>query len=159
MRKKLSNWKANNLSLAGRITLAQSCLSSIPSYLMQTATLPLAICEEAESICRKFVWGSSDSRRRCHLISWEKICQPKDQWGLGFRNLKILNKAYMSILAWQLINNPERLWVQITKIKYKCGPIGMPTVTNKPNASNTWRSIVNSWQDVAINTPSDSWTY
>lgn len=125
MRKKLSSWKSNSLSLAGRVTLAQSCLSCIPNHLMQTVSLPSFVCEAAESICRNFVWGSSDSNRKFHMISWEKICQPKEQGGLGFRNLKVLNKAYMTKLAWQLINNPYKLWVRIMKFKYNCGAFGL----------------------------------
>jgi len=36
MRKKLTGWKENSLSFAGRITLAQSSLANIPGYVMQT---------------------------------------------------------------------------------------------------------------------------
>lgn len=57
----------------------------------------------------------------------------------------------MTKLAWQLMNNPEKLWVQIMKTKYNCGPQGMPTVAIKPNASNAWRPIVNSWDEVVKN--------
>lgn len=98
------------------------------------------------------VWGSSEASRKCHLISWEKICQPKDQGGIGFRNLKVLNKAYMTKLAWQMINNPEKLRVQIMKTKYNCGPSGMPMAINKPTASNAWRAIVSSWDTLVNNT-------
>lgn len=69
MRRKLASWKANSLSLAGRITLAQSCLSGMPNYIMQTTALPVSVCEAVESICRNFIWGSSDSSRKRHLIS------------------------------------------------------------------------------------------
>ncbi|CAN1122260.1 hypothetical protein LINPERHAP2_LOCUS1265 [Linum perenne] len=44
MDKKLSSWKAKSLSLAGRVTLAQSVLSAIPAYAMQTSLLPNTTC-------------------------------------------------------------------------------------------------------------------
>lgn len=70
VRSKLSGWKTKHLSLAGRITLAQSCIMGIPNYVMQYSTLiPTAICDELEHLCRDFIWGSFAEARKCHLIS------------------------------------------------------------------------------------------
>jgi hypothetical protein len=45
---KLSGWKGSStLSFAGKITLAQSSLSNIPAYVMQTASIPASACEKA----------------------------------------------------------------------------------------------------------------
>lgn len=44
MRAKLSGWKAKNLSMAGRITLAQSTLANIPGYVAQSTLLPASVC-------------------------------------------------------------------------------------------------------------------
>ncbi|CAN1850105.1 Putative ribonuclease H protein At1g65750, partial [Linum perenne] len=43
IRQKLNGWKCNSPSLAGRVTLALSVLNSIPSYVMQTAVLPIHV--------------------------------------------------------------------------------------------------------------------
>lgn len=99
MRRKLSGWKASKLSFAGRVTLAQSSLANIPGYVVQSTPIPASVCEEAERICRDFIWGSTAERRKCHLIAWEQICCPKSQEGLWFRNLRTLNNAYMMKLA------------------------------------------------------------
>lgn len=88
MGKKLSVWKANSLSFAGRVTLAQSSLASMHGYVMQSSVIPLSVCDEAEKLCRNFIWGSKTDKRRCHLVSWEKICQPKEDGGLGLRNMR-----------------------------------------------------------------------
>lgn len=45
---KFQSWEAKNLSLAGRITLAQSVLLSIPSYFMQFMMIPRKTCDEIE---------------------------------------------------------------------------------------------------------------
>lgn len=123
MRKKLSGWKATSLSFAGRITLAQSSLANIPGYVLQSAPIPGAVCDEAEKLCPDFIWGSTASHRRCHLVAWDKICKPKEEGGHGFRNLQLLNKAHMMKLAWELITQPGKLWVKIAKAKYGCGPV------------------------------------
>lgn len=46
--RRLSGWKSKYLSLAGRITLVKSTLSSIATYSMQTAKLPRHICDEID---------------------------------------------------------------------------------------------------------------
>jgi mannosylglycoprotein endo-beta-mannosidase len=148
MRKKLSSWKSNNLSFAGRVTLAQSSLSCIAGYVMQTTNIPASICEEAEKICRDFIWGSTNQHRKCHLVSWEKICRPKEEGGLGFRNLRILNQAYIHKLAWQMVADPNKLWVQVMRAKYKCGFLSTPNITTRSNSSNVWKAIVKAWEQV-----------
>lgn len=50
VRGKLSTWKANCLSTAGRVTLAKSVLSAVPLYPMQVASLPRSICLEVERL-------------------------------------------------------------------------------------------------------------
>lgn len=103
-RTKLSGWKANSLSQAGRITLAQSCIMSVPSYGMQTAKLPASICDEVERLCRDFIRGSTPEARKHHLVSWEMICAPKEEGGLGFRSLRLVNKSYLMKLGWGLLH-------------------------------------------------------
>jgi len=59
---KLTRWKQQCLSLAGRITLSKAVISSIPYYHMQYAKIPKTICDEIEKIQRGFLWGDSDQR-------------------------------------------------------------------------------------------------
>lgn len=92
---------------------------------MQFTPIPASICEEAESVCRNFIWGSTADHRKCHLVSWSKICLPKDAGGLGFRDLRTLNKSYMMKLAWSLVSEHEKVWVRIMKAKYSCGVLSM----------------------------------
>ena len=45
---KLAGWRAKTLSMAGRATLVQSALSSVPYYTMQTTRLPRSTCDELD---------------------------------------------------------------------------------------------------------------
>lgn len=45
---RLSGWKAKALSLASHITLIQSVLAALPTYVMQTTSLPKQICGELD---------------------------------------------------------------------------------------------------------------
>ncbi|CAL1356334.1 unnamed protein product [Linum trigynum] len=142
---RLAGWKADNLSLAGRVTLAVSVLNAIPSYAMQTAVLPAGICDQIDQKIRAFIWGSQQGRRRIHLINWETICLPKDQGGLGLRSARELNAAYHMKLAWTMLTNPDELWVQVLKEKYlKTGPSGVQ-VRRQSGGSSLWRGLRRIW--------------
>lgn len=104
VKKRLSSWKAESLSLAGRVTLTQSVSSSIPVYTMQSAMLPVSICDEIDKANSAFIWGDSESGRKPHLVSWQQVVQPKECGGLGIRQMRAVNKAFMVKLGWGLIN-------------------------------------------------------
>lgn len=74
---KLAGWKSKVLSLAGRATLIQSSLSSIPYYTMQTAKLPRTTCDDIERLSRRFLWGSSESQQKVHLVAWDQVTKDK----------------------------------------------------------------------------------
>ncbi|CAN1120776.1 LINE-1 retrotransposable element ORF2 protein [Linum perenne] len=118
MNSRLAGWKAANLSLAGRVTLASSVLNSIPSYIMQTAFLPFSLCDKIDRIIRNFIWGSEGGTRKVHNVNWETVCKPKKLGGLGLRSAKDLNKAFLMKLVWNLISKPNELWAKVLISKY-----------------------------------------
>jgi hypothetical protein len=65
---KLMHWKANQLSFAGRVTLAKSVLEAIPIYPMMTNIIPKACIDEIHRIQRSFIWGDTDQARRYHVV-------------------------------------------------------------------------------------------
>jgi hypothetical protein len=42
--------------------------------------------------------------KKYHLVSWEHVCRPNDQGGLGILNLKIMNIALLAKWVWKLFN-------------------------------------------------------
>lgn len=85
------------------------------------------------------------------LVSWKQICLPKEEEGLGFKSLRVSNKAYIWKLAWQQIANPEKLWVQVMRAKYNCGPYSLPQVNSRSICSSIWRAISGVWPAVVEN--------
>ncbi|EEF31952.1 conserved hypothetical protein [Ricinus communis] len=90
VKQRLSGWKASNLSLGGRITLANSVLEALPIYPMLTS---------------KF----SSQNAPCRLGAY--ICLPKKEGSLGLRQDKAINQAFLMKLGWMLISKKEDLWV------------------------------------------------
>ncbi|XP_019150780.1 PREDICTED: uncharacterized protein LOC109147628 [Ipomoea nil] len=141
MRRKLANWKASALSMAGRKTLVQASLASIPTYTMQSMALPVSTCKLIDKVCRNFLWGHTDDTRKIHTVSWDDICKPKLHGGLGLRKAQDFNMAFLTKMAGHVLTHPDKLWVKIMKEKYvKNGNFFSTPVT--ANSSWGWRSIM-----------------
>ncbi|PON88131.1 hypothetical protein TorRG33x02_161570 [Trema orientale] len=86
---------------------------------MATFRLPLSLCEELDSLARKFWWiGSLDKRYYLCLIAWDSICQPKARGGLGIRRFKDINAAFLAKLGWMMASDSSRFWISILKARY-----------------------------------------
>lgn len=79
LQSRLQGWKAKCLSLAGRVTLIKVVTLAIPSYVMQTASIPKGVCHQLDKYQWQFLWGSTDEKRRIHKVRCEKVCKPKIQ--------------------------------------------------------------------------------
>ena len=153
---KLAGWKSRFLSLAGRITLTKSVLTSIPVHTMSTISLPISTLNQLDKIARGFIWGSSEGNRKQHLVSWDVICKPKREGGLGIRLAKEMNIALLAKLGWRLLNTEDALWVKILRKKFKVGELYDPTwLIGQGTWSPTWRSIAVGIRDVIV--PGTRW--
>ena len=103
------------------------------------------MCSRIDRICRQFIWGSSEYKKRVHLVSWDKVCKPKEQGGLGFRKEREINIVWMTKLAWGIVNKPEALWVRVMRNKYRCGEETIPNIRRRSKASNAWKGIASVW--------------
>ncbi|CAN1161707.1 Putative ribonuclease H protein At1g65750 [Linum perenne] len=142
---RLAGWKAENLSLAGRVTLAMLVLNSIPCYIMQTAFLPVSLCDKIDRRIRGFIWGSKDGARKIHNVNWETVCRPKSLGGLGLRSARDLNKAFLMKLVWNLMSQPDELWVRVLLSKYMVKTANGYMLARKKGFSNAWRGMMRVW--------------
>ncbi|KAI5441516.1 hypothetical protein KIW84_010842 [Lathyrus oleraceus] len=55
-----------------------------------------------------------------HPVKCNTITRPKEEKGLGLRNLDIMNKAYLSKLGWKLYSGGEDLWCRAPKVEENC---------------------------------------
>lgn len=115
---------------------------------MQTSKLPASVCDEVERLCRDFIWGSTPDARKNHLISWDKICSPKENGGLGFWTLRMVNAAYLMKFGWGILTNKDALWVMVLHFKYGCGNLTVPVMECGSRVSHLWRGIFQHWPKV-----------
>lgn len=85
--KKLKGWKEKLLSQAGCEILIKAVLLAIPTYTMSCFKLPKGLIKDFEILIKKFWWGYRGDQKKIHWVSWEKICQPKSEGGMGFKEL------------------------------------------------------------------------
>ena len=93
---KLAGWKAKLISTAGKEVLIKAVIQAVPTYTMSCFKLPKALCDELTSMVSQFWWGQKKEERKMPWLSWEKICLPKEQGGMGFRDLKTFNLALLA---------------------------------------------------------------
>ena len=99
---RLAGWKVNLLSFARRLILTQVVTTTIPNYAMQCVALPTKILNSVDRLSHNFLWGSTESKKKIHLVNWKKIAKPKCDGGLGIQAAKAKNIANLAKLNWRL---------------------------------------------------------
>ena len=117
---KLDTWKANYLSLGGRLTLVNSVLIAIPTYYLSVLHFPAKVEKELDKIRHRFLWKSHSGPSRGHcLAKWNTICRDKNQDGWGIINLRNFSSAMKCKLLWQLFANILHLkWPALVRSRY-----------------------------------------
>jgi hypothetical protein len=114
---------------------------AIPVYAMSVFLIPKLVCKGMMDAIAKFWWGDDENSNKIHWYAWWKLCYPKNDGGMGFRDFHSFNLALLAKQVWRLINDPESLCAQVLRAKYfpqgdilKAGP--------KAGSSFTWQSIL-----------------
>ena len=71
--------------------------------------LPKGHVTDLESMIHKFWWGYSGEHRKTHWVKWERLCEAKEEGGIGFKEIENFNDALLAKQVWRLINNNDFL--------------------------------------------------
>lgn len=115
--RKLQGWEEKLLSQAGREVLIKAAVQAIPTYIMNCFKLPFGLCNEIKDLILKFWWGQRGDCRKIHWVRWEELCKPKNEGGMGFKNLALFNDALLAKQAWRLFQNKHSLLYRVFKSK------------------------------------------
>lgn len=138
---KITTWYNKYLSYAGRSILVNHVLTTLPLYTMNTHKIPEITLNKINSISKHFLWNASAQTNKKSPINWDYICNPKYLGGLGFRNLHILNNAFLLKLAWRLLTDTKSLWAKTIKGKYFSNTNILNAPKPKTYHSGSWKNI------------------
>eukprot|EP00253_Pinus_taeda_P006678 PITA_06678 len=115
---KVSKWTIRSLNLAGKLVLTEVVLQAIPIFMLLALPTPKRVLQQFINIQRNFLWDKEETRKKWALVSWQKICKPKNHEGLGLDDQEILSKVLGAKLSWRWVQRQETQWENIWKKKY-----------------------------------------
>lgn len=108
---KLNSWAVKTLSFAGKITLVTSGVYGMVNFWSSVFSLPKSFYQKVDSMCSGFLWKNSTSSAAGARVSWESICKPKKEGGLGIRRLDEFQKVFELKRVWNFFSESGSLWV------------------------------------------------
>ncbi|XP_047949120.1 uncharacterized protein LOC125194951 [Salvia hispanica] len=141
--KRINGWAHRHLSFGCRLTLIKSTLEAIPIHLFQAIEPTKEALKQLDQMLARFFWGSTNETRRTHWISWEQICLPTAEGGLGIRKFREVLRAFSIKLWWRYREN-NSLWATYLNSKY-CRRTSPLTSSVSGRCSAIWRRLSRSW--------------
>ncbi|GJU88244.1 putative reverse transcriptase domain, reverse transcriptase zinc-binding domain protein, partial [Tanacetum coccineum] len=141
VRNRIRDWKNKSLSFAGRLQLCNSVISSMQVYWALVLAIPFGIIDDIQRLIRGFLWCNGEYKRGKAKVSWEDICLPKREGGLGIRCLEVFNIALMTTHIWNIVSNKESLWVRWIHM-YKLKGRTLWDIQPKASMSWGWRKLL-----------------
>lgn len=141
LRKRLATWKNRSLSFGGKLCLLRSVLTSIPLFYLSFFKMSKSVAKECQKLQMKFLWGDGGDARKIAWVKWEKVCQPKEEGGLGVKDIEAFNNALLMKWRWRMLNEHGSLWLRVLKAKYgACNRALEPIIAT--NGSWWWQDLM-----------------
>ena len=133
IRAKMDSWLTCCLNQAGRLQLIKSVLYGIQQFWSSHFVLPKSVLKRLQSLFVKFLWGGSSDNSKYIKVSWADCCLPKDEGGLGLRDLCTWNTASFLFQLWRIAKDTDcSLWIMWFKRVYlKCNSLWTMNIPRK----------------------------
>ena len=105
------------LSYGDRLVLITSVLTSLPMFLLSFVEIPKGVRKRLDFYRSRFFLQSNQLKRKYRLTTWNLVCRPKDQGGLGIFVLEVQNKCLLSKWLYKIMNE-EGVWKELLVKKY-----------------------------------------
>ncbi|XP_013624247.1 PREDICTED: uncharacterized mitochondrial protein AtMg00310-like [Brassica oleracea var. oleracea] len=102
--------------------------------------LPKTVCKKIVSIMSEFWWKNKLESRGIYWKSWDHMCKPKANGGLGFKDIEAFNLALLGKQLWRMLSVKDSLFTRVFKSRYfaKSDPLSAGLGSGPFYA---WRSI------------------
>ena len=118
---RLAGWRARLLSQWGRLVLLKAVLAAIPIYFMSIFRMPIGVRRRLDRSMRDFFWRGplNEESREMASVSWETLCRPMDQGGLGVQQLIHTNTALLSKWVSRILHPKSELVTSMSRDEYE----------------------------------------
>ena len=128
------------LSQAGRLELANSVLSALPTFCISTFLLQQNVIDQIDKFRKHCLWRRADiNAKQKPKAAWPMVCRSREDGGLRILNIKTQNEALLIKHLHKFFNREDLPWVSlIWECYYSSG--NLPGTSKK--GSFWWRDII-----------------
>ncbi|KAK7829721.1 putative ribonuclease h protein [Quercus suber] len=107
---------------------------------MQTTVLPWSTTSSIDRSTRDFLWGDTPTQGHVYLINWDMLTKPKVHVGLGIRDSKTTNDAFLMNQAWRIWRNLHSLLAKFLSQKHYQTTDFLQTTSH--TGSHLWKALL-----------------
>jgi hypothetical protein len=130
LKSKLINWSHNQLSLAGRILVANQVLLASMWYIAACWNPNPRMTTQIRRVVRNFIWGGKDAPTHAK-VKWDTLTLSTIQGGLGIIDPKAQSMAFLAKLLIKGLAPGREPWKEL--IRHKADQIWLPIHSKGPN--------------------------
>jgi hypothetical protein len=158
---KLINWSHSNLSLAGRILIANQVLMASMWYMVASWNPNPKMCSQVRGVVRNFIWGGKDAPSRAK-VKWDTLTLPIAKGGMGIIDPKTQSEVLLTKLLVRGLAPSGEPWKEL--IRHHVDQTKLPVHGKGPDTPNInwifatpklkrtpysmWKSILGAWINV-----------
>ncbi|CAA7020346.1 unnamed protein product [Microthlaspi erraticum] len=118
IKRKLDSWSNELLSLAGRLSLLSSVIAGIVGFWTSAFILPRRVIRKINILSSSFLWHGKTGIASGAKVAWNSLCFPKEEGGLGLKDISSWNNACLLKLIWLLFFRAGSIWVAWIRRRY-----------------------------------------
>ncbi|OVA09801.1 Ribonuclease H domain [Macleaya cordata] len=138
IRIKLAGWKANFLTQGGKLIMIRHVLSSMAIYLLSAVSVPKSVLAKVNLMFSNFFWGSHEGKPKRKWVSWNSICKPVSEGGLGVRNIEEVRRCFRLKALWNALTS-KSVWSNFIRGKYGIHNRILSAYTPPQSATKFWK--------------------
>ena len=95
----------------------------------------------------KFWWSYIGDYKKIHWVKWERLCEAKEDGGMGFKEIDKFNEALLAKQVWCMMNNSDSLCYKFLKDRFfpNCSIL---EANDLKVGSYAWKSILSAREPV-----------
>ena len=95
----------------------------------------------------KFWWSYIGDYKKIHWVKWERLCEAKEDGGMGFKEIEKFNEALLAKQVWCMMNNSDSLCYKFLKDRFfpNCSIL---EANDLKVGSYAWKSILSAREPV-----------